>query len=179
MRLELLRPGQVAGEQHGLAVVAPGLLVAAGPAVALGDEALQRGRALLGVDRHDVVAHGPAGEQDAQRQVGVLGHAVRVPAAEAAQRACPYGTVGAAVRRQLEQRLAPVLVDDVAGEVVDGDGPGEPRLDRVADDAATLHGVDVRVDEVADQLVDHVAPRDVVGVEDDDDLAAGLSWLRG
>src|SRR5207245_5202849 len=64
-----------------------------------------------------------------------------------------------------------VLVDQVSGQVVDGDQPGQGGVVRVGDLAAALHRGDRRVLEVAHEPAKDVGPRPVVGVEDDDDLA--------
>ena len=141
-RLDLAGQVQVLRGQHRPAVLAPRLLVAAGPPVSLTPEAPERRDALLGVDRGDVEADQPADEHQAQGEVGVLGDGVLVPAAEGAQPARASRAVRPAVGRELEERLAAVLVDEVAAVVVDRDAPREAGLVRVADDAATLHRAD-------------------------------------
>ena len=170
-RLDLLREREVGRAPDGGAVLAPRLLVATGPAVALAPETAERRDALLGVDRGDVEPHPLAGEDEPEREVGVLGDGVLVPAAEGPHRAGAHRAVGAAVRRQVVERLAAVLVDEVAAVVVDRDRLGEARLLGVAHDATALDRADVGIGEVADEPAQDVGARLVVGVEHDDHLA--------
>ena len=84
-----------------------------------------------------------------------------------------HRAVGAAVRGQPEDRLPAVLVDQVAGQVVDGDQLGHQRLVGVADDwqrpcTAPMPGSA----KCRARPQQHVRVRPVVGVEDHHHLAA-------
>jgi hypothetical protein len=143
--------------------------VAAGPAIALRPELLGGDDRLLVVDRREVVPDALAGQEHPKGEVGVLGHRVRVPAAEGAQRAHPDGAVRAPVGGQLEHRLAPVLVDQVAGQEVDEHGGGHGGLGAVADHAPAHDRAHRGVAEVPDEATQGRGIGLVVGVEDDDD----------
>src|SRR5205823_3428901 len=109
------------------------LLMAARPPVPLAPEAPEGHDALFPVDGVDVVADALAAQEEAEGQVRVLGDAPRVPAADSAQARRANGAVGTAVGGELEERLAPVLVDEVARHVVDGDEARQRRVVSVPD----------------------------------------------
>ena len=79
-RLDLVAYRQAGRAPDGPAVVAPHLLVAPGPPVALAPVAAEGDHALLLVDGGDVVADAAPRQDESQREVGVLRDAVVVPA---------------------------------------------------------------------------------------------------
>jgi hypothetical protein len=167
--LELLAKRQAGGTPHRPPVLAPDLLMSAGPPVTLAPVAGEGGDALLLVNRCHVVADTLTSQHEPQGEVGVLGDGAGVPAADRTEARGAHGAVGTAVGGQLEHPLPAVLVDQVAGQIVDRDQFGEQHAFGVADDAASLDGADTRVLEVPHEAAQDVGAGLVVGVEDDHD----------
>ena len=114
----------------------------------------------------------PASEQQAEGRVGVLGQAADVPAADGLEGRLADPPDGPSVLRDEIEIHPGLLVDLVAPRALEIQQAGQQVVSGVDRDHAPHHRADLGVEEGGDELLQETASRQVVGVEDQDDVGA-------
>lgn len=171
--VELLPEVHVLRQHELVGVAQRRVCVAARPAADLADAYGPRlGTLLVALGAVDV-RHAPAVRHEVAGDVGVLGERRRAPAADGLQRRAPQAAAGAAVLGHEAEVHARLLVDLVAARPLQVLKAREEVRAGVDRDHTAHHGAHEGVGERRHEPLDHIAAREIVGVEVEDDLGVG------